>query len=109
MGTKMVFFIICYNNENEVYSFVEQLSKQKRQSEIEVVVTVNSTSLNENLEVKLNQLNINAHVIYPNKNMGYINGCLYGLSKTFSEKEFDWGVICNTDMTICDDDLVSKI
>lgn len=100
--------VVCYNNENEVIAFGKKLSRQNYEN-IFLVVTCNSTTDFAFLENEINKLPFKTLIIEPPKNLGYLNGCLFGLRTLGKIDSFDWIIMCNTDIDFYEDDFFSKL
>lgn len=106
----MVDFLIsvaCYNNESEVIKFAQGLQKQTISDRIKLVVTCNSCSEPESFSEKLKETFKRSEVYVPEKNLGYLNGCLNGFKK--QAESYRWGLISNTDIDFSSDDFFEKV
>ena len=88
--------VVCYNNEDEIVSYAKEVSKQHCENEIVLVVTCNSCRDVELLTRDVLAILPNARVFDPHKNLGYLPGCLYGISCL--NMEYKWAMISNTDI-----------
>lgn len=106
----MVDFLIsvaCYNNESEVIKFAQGLQKQTISDRIKLVVTCNSCADPKSFSDKLKE-NFNSCEVYvPEKNLGYLNGCLNGFKKQV--EPYKWGLVSNTDIEFFSKDFFEKI
>ncbi len=98
--------ITVYNNENEVLKFVKGLKKQSIIDRIQLLVTCNACKDIETFKNKLLQVLPSALVFNPNKNLGYLNGCLYSVKK--AGNTFSWVMVSNTDIEFKNDDFFEK-
>ena len=94
--------IVCYDNEKEVVKFIEQLEQQQCKENIAVVLTINQSRDVDSLKSKLENKSIKVYIENPGGNLGYLHGCLYGLKKIRNIIEFEWCIICNTDLIFQD-------
>lgn len=104
---KIIVSVVCYNNEEELITFAKDLSRQDEKGNIHLVVTCNSCKNISNLSSELKELDISYELFDPNKNLGYLNGCLYGLLK--SELAYEWVMISNTDISFGTPNMMSHI
>gem|GEM_PF-1813170 len=101
---KVAVSVVCYNNENEVINFARLINKQIYDGDIKLFITLNKCKNSEKFEERVKECYFNSEVIIPNKNKGYLKGCLLGAKN----KEFDYILICNTDISF-DENLISKL
>lgn len=99
--------VVCYNNENEIIEFAKKLRKQKNTDQIKLVVTCNSCSDFDRLCKEIKKEYPVSEVFNPPKNLGYINGCLYGFLN--QKDSYKWGLISNTDIEFASADFFEKI
>ena len=95
----IVISVVCYNNEDEVIAFAKQISEQSFDKNIQLIITCNSTKKIEYLKDAVNEVSIDSHIFNPEKNLGYLSGCLYGLERT-KLPDYYWLMICNTDLIL---------
>lgn len=98
---KIVNVVICYENLEEVVAYAKQFQNVQNQNEIELVVVINK--LEDKNQVKLLAetlygLKIKFRIYNPNKNLGYLNGMIYGYRQYRKEKSADWIIMSNTDI-----------
>lgn len=91
--------IVCYGNENEVCTFLNQLDNQNNAHSIAVAITINKAGNIQIIKEYIKNKRITCFVFEPNKNLGYLNGCLYGIKALSEEICYTWALICNTDIT----------
>lgn len=100
---KIMHIIILYGNENEVLNHLKDLQKQTIAQNIQVVIVINKINNEEQYKKFLQDIDllyIKIKIYNPNKNLGYLNGCIYGY-EMYSEEEkekFEWYIISNTDI-----------
>lgn len=94
---KIIISVVCYNNEDEIAAFAEMLNKQTMSSDIELVVTCNLCNAPEKFRARLGEIRKGTRVFCPEKNLGYLHGCLYGVERYGGA--FDWAILSNTDIT----------
>ena len=98
MGEKnIIVSVICYNNEKEVVGFARQMVSQEGLS-LKLLITCNATKSKEAFLEDLNGIGKDIQVFFPEENLGYLKGCLYGIEQY--GKPYDWALISNTDLTI---------
>lgn len=95
---KIIVSTVCYDNENEVIEFAKNLSTQEDIGKICLLITCNKCSEPEKLRMRLRCLKLETIVYVPNKNLGYLQGCLYGIKKYAEKNDYIWALICNTDI-----------
>lgn len=95
---EILILVSCYNNEDEVVKFANHLSNQTISEKIFLVVSCNSVKDKEKLLKGLATSGLDNAVLYPEKNLGYLHGCLYGLRHSISVEDFKWIMISNTDI-----------
>lgn len=98
--------VALYNNEREVIEFAKGLLKQTIINRIQLLVTCNSCQDVEKFKNELLQVLPSALVFNPSKNLGYLNGCLYGVKETGNP--FSWVMVSNTDIEFKNDDFFEK-
>ncbi|MBR4341491.1 MAG: glycosyltransferase [Lachnospiraceae bacterium] len=103
--------IICYNNSDEVVRFIEKMLKIKKE-DLSFAVVVNAGTIKdkralEKLSVREGRAKVSVYI--PKKNLGYLNGLLYGY-KHFIKEHFepDYVIFSNTDIEIPDKDFFDK-
>lgn len=101
--------IVCYENEFEVCDFVDQIEMQEDKNKLAIVITINKARDLDKLEAHVKNLNLLCFIYNPGKNLGYLNGCLYGIKKCMVFMEYRWAVICNTDITFLEKDFFKRI
>lgn len=97
---QVIISVACYHNDEEVIYFANQLSNQSLVLNIICIVTCNDTTNFYNLKRKLTKVNIKSIVFQAPYNLGYLNGCLYGIKEFGLIKKEDWIIISNTDILI---------
>lgn len=95
---EILILVSCYNNEDEVVKFANHLSIQAFSEKIFLVVSCNSINDKEKLLKGLGNIGLDYSVLYPQKNLGYLHGCLYGLQHSINLEDFKWVMISNTDI-----------
>ena len=93
--------VVCYNNEDEVLSYAKEISRQQCEREIVLVITCNGCKDVELLTSNVHAILPNAKVFDPQRNLGYLPGCLYGISHL--DVEYKWAMISNTDIRFEDE------
>ena len=96
---EILILVNCYNNEKEVICFANHLSMQSFHSKILLAVTCNSTHDKKKMEDGLQKTKIAVIICDPNKNLGYLHGCLFGYRQAIAFDHFKWIMIANTDIT----------
>lgn len=104
--------VICYNNADEVIKYYNELLSLHRGCETGYVVVINSASKSEieNLN-SFEKCNEHVYVFNPNKNLGYINGLLYGYREYNNKTGFipKYIIMSNTDIEFQDKEFLDKL
>lgn len=98
--------VALYNNEKEVIKFVENLLKQTLINRIQLLVTCNACNNVGEFEKKIHEILPSARVFDPKENLGYLNGCLYGVRVTGNV--YSWVLVSNTDIDFKQNDFFEK-
>ncbi|WGZ96023.1 MAG: hypothetical protein QJT81_08620 [Candidatus Thiothrix putei] len=96
----IVFLIIGFNNINEVNNYITQIDAlNNTKYDIDIVITDNIGTFKEH-EI-INSF-YRVTLLNPKNNLGYLNGCSYGLD--FYRKSYNknpsWVCVSNTDLTL---------
>ena len=71
--------VICYNNADEVIEYYKEILSLSEGSKVGYVVVINSISESEsNCLCSFSKENQHVYIYNPGKNLGYMNGLLYG-------------------------------
>lgn len=98
--------VVCYNNEDEVIAFAKHLSQQSIIDRIQLIVTCNRCDDYLAFCQQI-QATLQSSLVYdPGDNLGYIQGCMYGVKE--SNTEYAWVMICNTDIEFKQRDFFEK-
>lgn len=104
--------VICYNNADEVIKYYNELNSLDHGSEIGYVVVINSASENEIEQLSdFKSCNKRVYVFNSKKNLGYINGLLYGY-REYNKKTNSiprYVIMSNTDIAFQDKDILDKL
>ena len=103
----IVISVACYNNEKEIIVFARNLKTQTISDRIKLVVSCNSCFDIEKFSADLKNEYPLSEVYNPQKNLGYLNGCLYGFQN--QTDPFKWGLISNTDIDFTSNDFFEKV
>lgn len=101
--------IVCYENEEEVCQFLRKLSEQKYCEKLAISITVNKASNKQIIEQFIKEIDLKCYLFEPGKNLGYLNGCIFGIRECSKFMRFQWGIICNTDITFSNDEFFSML
>ncbi len=96
---RIIISVVCYNNENEIIEFANSLQVQSCRERILLIITCNSVNDYDAFRSDVERVPIRTEIFFSRDNLGYLNGCFYGLSKVEITDD-DWVVICNTDIDI---------
>ncbi len=104
--------VINYANEQEVLEHLTHLAKQTAKDQLAVAVVGNKWSPDGKrmLQEGLQAIEIDAHIYDPGKNLGYLNGTLYGYQEYVKEtgKTPRWVAVSNTDISYATEDFYQK-
>lgn len=110
--TKIVDVVIFYDNETEVYTYAKGLCKQTASKYVDLVIVVNKLGDTkvEIFKEKLLKLPLNIFIFNPNKNLGYLNGVIYGYNQYYklTNNIPDWFIVSNTDIEFSDNNFFEK-
>lgn len=101
---KILNVVVCYENEEEVISYLNQLECQEKYLEIIFVVSVNRISNSENYHIlneRLKDSSIECYIYSTGENLGYLNGLLFGYKMYCDECkniDFLFVIFSNTDI-----------
>lgn len=92
---------INYACENETYNYAKQFENFTNKDKIVLYIVDNKTSEGSNLQERLNEINCDIVYLKPNENLGYLNGCFFGVDKFLEINGYiaNWVVVSNTDIT----------
>ena len=99
--------VTLYNNEKEIIGFAGSLLKQSIADRIQLLVTCNACKDPESFRKELLEVLPSALVFEPGKNLGYLNGCLYGVKEC--GQDFSWVMVSNTDIEFKETDFFEKL
>ena len=100
---KILNTIICYNNAKEVVEYVNSLTGLTHSENLAVVIVINMLDrkgelfLTENLK----KAKVRNMIVKPGKNLGYMNGMLFGFKKYMEENSdpITYVIMSNTDVS----------
>ena len=95
--------IICYNNADEVVEYVKKVEKLISSDKVAVSVVINKLENGSKkvLEQKLSAINVKTCIADPQKNLGYMNGMIFGYEhflKKHGSAKLKYVVMSNTDI-----------
>lgn len=99
---KVLVSVTCYNNEDEVIKFANQLAKLNYNNKA-LVVSINACDNIPELEHRLREIKMPITICNPMKNLGYLHGCMFGELEYLKNDEYDWLMISNTDIELSED------
>lgn len=107
--SRVIISVACYHNDREVINYAKQIECQTCCDRLVLLITANEADdYNELLRCK-EKLKIECHVYNAGVNLGYLNGCLYGVKQYGILNDCDKVVISNTDLLFKDEKAFSKI
>ena len=98
--------VALYNNEKEVIDFAKKLLKQNIIDRIQFLVTCNACKDVKKFKDELLCVLPSALIFDPGENLGYLNGCLYGVKK--AGNAFSWVMVSNTDIEFVESSFFEK-
>ncbi|WP_226036156.1 hypothetical protein [Aquibacillus saliphilus] len=110
--SKILNVVILYDNEAEVYDYAVQLSKQEIHDQLALIIVVNKTNKSKFrlMSDKLSNLDMFIEIHTPDKNLGYLNGLIYGYEHYIKRNEKPKFVIMsNTDIEFADNTFIKKL
>jgi GT2 family glycosyltransferase len=99
---KILNIVTLYSNEIEVLEYARKLSNQSISSDINLVIVANKYGdmTEDNFSDELMKINLKIHLYKPGRNLGYLNGLIYGYNQFVMRQEPpEWIVMSNTDIT----------
>ncbi len=104
--------VICYNNASEVIEYYDEILSLDDGKKVGYVVVINSATEEEidNLDT-FSQENDHVYVYNPGKNLGYMNGLLYGYRMYREQTGLlpQYIIMSNTDIAFPDKAFVTKL
>ena len=99
---KGIYIIPCYNNENEIIKFIQEVLYSQTIS-FDIYIVVNSLMKNESFKSLKS-----VRLLFPESNLGYIGALNYATKKIVLD---DYSFICfsNTDLMFDSNDLLLKL
>jgi GT2 family glycosyltransferase len=109
-NVKIANIVICYQNEDEVVEYAKTLKKQDVFDDVLLIIVINKIGIKgiEYLKNRLISLDTMFEIINPGKNLGYLNGLLYGYKQSKKKNNIEWFVLSNTDIDIHSDNFISS-
>ena len=83
--------VVLYNNEKEVIEFAKGLLRQSIIARIQLLVTCNACQDINRFTKALHKVLPSASIFDPKENLGYLNGCLYGVKE--SKGSYSWVMV----------------
>lgn len=100
----IVNIIMCYNNKKEICKYIELLNKMKECEKIFVCIVINDQTNPLYFEDIKNSRSCKITVVTPKRNLGYLNGAIYGYTKIRDTvKTKKWVIVSNTDIIYRDE------
>lgn len=98
--TKVLVLVMNYGTADEIISYANAISCQSVQNKICLMIVDNKYDANENLCERLTSIDLDIIYYNPEKNLGYLNGALFGIDYFKKLRGFvpDWLVVSNTDI-----------
>lgn len=104
-NSKILNIVVCYENENEILEYIKKLELQDSFDKIDLGIVVNKYGqyTKEEFNHAVNKTNLNVNIIEPSKNLGYINGFLYGFNSYLGTNMlYKYIILSNTDIDFID-------
>lgn len=109
---EIINIVICYNNASEVIEYYREILSLDEGSKVGYVVVINSSTDEEASKLELfGYENEHVYVFNPGKNLGYMNGLLYGY-RGYSEHTGlipKYVIMSNTDIAFQDKEFATKL
>lgn len=102
---RVINIVVSYANEHEVLEYAKRLSMQSISEDISLVIVINKIGImpEEQFVSELKKIKIDTHIYNPNKNLGYLNGLIYGYNAYSKDNDIlRWIVMSNTDINFPD-------
>lgn len=111
---KIMHIVILYSNEEEVLTHIRDLKNQSVINEVQIIIVVNKKNkeIYKNFLKEINKLDSSIKIYNPDKNLGYLNGCIYGFetyTKENPNQNFKWYTISNTDIEFRSNNFYKKL
>ena len=108
VNTKILCLVNCYKNEQEVINYCNMIYSLPDCEKIDVVININALSKDVELQAfhgEIHKITNNIYIYNSNKNLGYLNGMLYGYGRYCEERNnalesLKWVIMSNTDIKI---------
>lgn len=98
--------VALYNNEKEVIEFTKGLLRQSIVDRIQLLITCNECKDIEKFSNAIHDILPSTLIFDPKLNLGYLNGCLYGVKESGSS--YSWIMVSNTDIEFKEKDFFEK-
>lgn len=107
---KILVTVMNYGTEDEIIKYASELSRQTAVSDLCLMIVDNKYDASANLESKLQNIEIDFIYWNAGKNLGYLNGALYGIDKFIQMRGYipEWLVISNTDIEYSTQDFYTR-
>ena len=109
---EIINIVICYNNASEVIEYYREILSLDEGSKVGYVVVINSSTDEEASKLEsFGYENEHVYVFNPGKNLGYMNGLLYGY-RGYSEHTGlipKYVIMSNTDIAFQDKEFATKL
>jgi len=106
---KILIACVNYHHSKEVIEYINHLKKQSIFKQIDIVVTDNS-ECDEAFNELINHLDKEVVLANPQRNLGYIHGINYGISKYLENHDMpEWIVVSNTDISYQEESFYEKL
>lgn len=108
---KILNIVTLYSNEDEVIEYAKKLSFQSISADLCLCIVVNKNGdmTEDSFNYLLSNLNLRVILYKPGKNLGYLNGLIYGYNQFALIHELPkWVVMSNTDIDFPNNDFFEK-
>lgn len=112
MSEEIINIVICYNNAPEVMEYFAEILSLKEGDKFGYVVVINSSSENELRQLEqFGKDNEHVYVFNPGKNLGYMNGLLFGYRgyRDLTGNLPKYVIMSNTDIAFEDKSFATKL
>lgn len=94
--------VILYANEEEVINYTKKLSLQSISKDVSLIIVINKIgNMDEEKFIRnIKEMEIDTYIYKANRNLGYLNGLIYGIDKFSKEEKLpNWIAMSNTDIS----------
>lgn len=109
----IVNIVICYHNAAEIFQYAKHVSSLRESNQVLLIIVINGASDRDiqKLYTLSEILSIECLIVNPKKNLGYMNGLIYGYKQYISKYAVAprFVIMSNTDIVYEDENFYSKL